>query len=75
MCHVQVGGVSSPKRQYVGAARKTVVMAKLDPEWAIRQIDSFLVVTSRHVPDMGPGVAYFGTVMNGSDRAPRGGGL
>jgi uncharacterized protein (TIGR02391 family) len=41
-------------------------MAKLDPEWAIRQIDSFLVVTSRHVPDMGPGIAYFGTVMNGS---------
>lgn len=42
-------------------------MAKLDAEWAVTEIDAFLRVTSRVVPDMGPGVAYFGTVMSGSE--------
>lgn len=41
-------------------------MAELDPEWAIREIDAFLQVTAKVVPDMGPGIAYIGTVMRGS---------
>lgn len=40
-------------------------MAKLDPEWAISEIDAFLGVTAQVVPDMGPGITYFGTVMRG----------
>lgn len=40
-------------------------MAKLDPEWAVGEIDRFLHVTAQVVPDMGPGIAYFGTVMRG----------
>lgn len=40
-------------------------MARLDPEWAINEIELFLRVTGQVVPDMGPGVAYFGTVMRG----------
>lgn len=40
-------------------------MAKLDPEWAINEIELFLRVTGQVVPDMGPGVAYLGTVMRG----------
>ena len=41
-------------------------MTGLDIDWAVSEIDSFLHVTDRVVPDMGPGVAYFGTVMRGS---------
>ena len=40
-------------------------MAKLDPEWAVTEIDLFLHVTAQVSPDMGPGIAYFGTVMRG----------
>lgn len=40
-------------------------MAKLDPDWAVGEIDRFLHVTGQVVPDMGPGIAYFGTVMRG----------
>lgn len=40
-------------------------MAKLDPDWATEEIDAFLKVTTQVVPDMGPGVAYFGTVIRG----------
>ncbi|UDY22923.1 TIGR02391 family protein [Nocardioides sp. Kera G14] len=42
-------------------------MAKLDPEWAIEEINAFLNVTTQVVPDMGPGIAYFGTVMRGPE--------
>ncbi len=42
-------------------------MAKLDPEWASDEIDAFLRVTAQVVPDMGPGIAYFGTVMRGPE--------
>ncbi len=38
---------------------------KLDPEWAAAEIDAFLQVTAQVVPDMGPGITYFGTVMRG----------
>ena len=41
-------------------------MTELDPEWAINEIDAFLQVTAKVVPDMGPGIAYLGTVMSGS---------
>ena len=41
-------------------------MTKLDSEWAIREINAFLQVTAQVVPDTGPGIVYFGTVMNGS---------
>ena len=41
-------------------------MAELDPEWVINEIDAFLQVTAKVVPDMGPGIAYLGTVMSGS---------
>jgi hypothetical protein len=41
-------------------------VAKMDPEWAITEIDAFLHVTAQVVPDTGPGVVYFGTVMRGS---------
>ncbi len=40
-------------------------MAKMDPEWAITEIDAFLHVTAQVFPDTGPGVVYFGTVMRG----------
>jgi hypothetical protein len=40
-------------------------VAKLDPDWAASEIDLFLRVTGQVVPDLGPGVAYFGTVMRG----------
>ncbi len=40
-------------------------MAGLDTGWAVSEIDGFLHVTGQVVPDMGPGVAYFGTVMRG----------
>lgn len=40
-------------------------VAKMDPEWAITEIDAFLHVTAQVVPDTGPGVVYFGTVMRG----------
>lgn len=40
-------------------------MAKLDPEWATEEIDVFLRVTTQVVPDMGPGISHFGTVMRG----------
>lgn len=42
-------------------------MAKLDTSWAITEIDSFLQVTAQIHPDMGPGIAYFGTVMRGPE--------
>lgn len=41
-------------------------MAKLDVEWAVAEIDAFLRVTAQVHPDMGPGIAYFGTVMKGA---------
>jgi len=40
-------------------------VARLDPDWAITEIDKFLNVTAQVHPDMGPGVFYFGTVMRG----------
>jgi hypothetical protein len=40
-------------------------MAKLDSEWATKEIDKFLHVTAQVHPDMGPGVAFLGTVMRG----------
>jgi len=40
-------------------------VAGLDTGWAVSEIDGFLHVTGQVVPDMGPGVAYFGTVMRG----------
>ncbi len=40
-------------------------MVKLDVEWAIEEINAFLRVTAQVTPDMGPGIAYFGTVMRG----------
>lgn len=40
-------------------------MDKIDGPWAISEIDAFLKVTTQVVPDMGPGVVYFGTVMRG----------
>lgn len=39
----------------------------MDPDWAISEIDLFLGVTAQVVPDMGEGIAYFGTVMRGSE--------
>ena len=42
-------------------------VAKLDPEWAISEIDEFLRVTAQGVPDMGAGMTYLGTVMLGSE--------
>lgn len=42
-------------------------MAKMDPEWATAEIDAFLQVTAQVVPDMGSGIAYFGTVMRGPE--------
>ncbi len=36
------------------------------PSGAINEIDTFLQVTAKVVPDMGPGIAYLGTVMSGS---------
>ncbi len=42
-------------------------MAKLDPKWAISEFDQFLHVTEEVVPDMGPGITYFGTVMRGPE--------
>lgn len=50
----------------VGAVRQHDGMAKMDRDWATSEIDSFLHLTTQVVPDMGPGVAYFGTVMRGS---------
>lgn len=43
------------------------LMARMDHEWAISEIDAFLRVTAQVVPDMGPGIAYFGTVMRGPE--------
>lgn len=40
-------------------------MAKMDPGWAISEIDAFLHVTAQLAPDTGPGMVYFGTVMRG----------
>lgn len=45
---------------------KIYSVAKLDSDWAISEIDEFLRVTGQVVPDMGPGISYFGTVMRGS---------
>ena len=42
-------------------------MTKLDPEWAVDEINAFLQVTAQVTPDMGPGIAYFGTVMRGPE--------
>lgn len=42
-------------------------MSKLDPQWAINGIDQFLHVTEQVVPDMGPAIAYFGTVTPGQE--------
>ena len=42
-------------------------MAKLDPEWAISEIDQFLQLTAQVAPNVGPNIAYFGTVMRGSE--------
>jgi hypothetical protein len=42
-------------------------VAKLDPEWAITEIDLFLQVTAQVVPNMGDGIAFLGTVMRGSE--------
>lgn len=39
----------------------------LDTEWAVSEIDQFLHVTGQVVPDMGPDIAYFGTVMRGPE--------
>lgn len=41
-------------------------MARMDPEWAAAELDAFLRVTAQVVPHVGPGIAYFGTVMQGS---------
>lgn len=49
------------------ASCKMVAVAKMDPEWAISEINEFLKVTVQVVPDMGPGIAYFGTVMKGPE--------
>ena len=46
---------------------KMGVVGKLDTEWAISEIDQFLQVTAQVVPNMGDGIAYFGTVMRGSE--------
>lgn len=45
----------------------------MDPQWAVSEMDQFLQVTSQVVPDMGPGIFYFGTVMRGpgTDAAAR----
>lgn len=40
-------------------------MAKLDPEWAIAEIDKFLHVTAPVSPNTGNGIVYLGTVMRG----------
>lgn len=40
-------------------------MTRLDTQWAVAEIDAFLKVTAQVTPNMGPGVAYFGTVMVG----------
>lgn len=40
-------------------------VAKLNVEWAIEEIDGFLRATAQVTPDLGPGIAYFGTVMRG----------
>lgn len=37
----------------------------MDPDWAAAELDAFLRVTAQVVPDVGPGIAYFGTVMRG----------
>jgi len=42
-------------------------MAKMDPAWATDELDAFLRVTAQVVPDVGPGIAYFGTVMRGPE--------
>ncbi|EYT65528.1 DNA restriction-modification system protein [Curtobacterium flaccumfaciens UCD-AKU] len=41
-------------------------MTKMDVEWAAAELDAFLSVTSQVVPRSTGGVAYFGTVMSGS---------
>lgn len=41
-------------------------MARLDTEWAVAEIDEFLHVTARVVPNSTGGVVYMGTVMRGS---------
>lgn len=46
---------------------KMGVVAKLDTEWAISEIDQFLQVTAQVVPNMGDGIAFLGTVMRGSE--------
>lgn len=51
----------------VGGLGQDVPVAKLDPEWAIEEIDAFLHVTTQVAPDMGPGIAYLGTVMRGPE--------
>ncbi len=53
-------------RSSLGADRgQNFDVAKLEPEWAVGEIDRFLHVTAQVVPDTGPGVVYFGTVMRG----------
>lgn len=44
-----------------------MLVAKLDPEWAIEEINKFLHVTAQVVPQTGPGIVYFGTVMRGAE--------
>lgn len=39
----------------------------MDLEWVADEIERFLPVTAQVVPDMGPGVVYFGTVMRGPE--------
>lgn len=43
-------------------------MTRIDKDWAVQEIDKFLHLTDRVVPDMtGSGVVYFGTVQRGTE--------
>lgn len=42
-------------------------MTRLDPEWAVQEIDKFLHATAQVGVDMGPGAVYLGTVMRGPE--------
>lgn len=44
------------------AGAKISPVAKMDRDWAIKELQDFLHATQQEVPDI-PGVAYFGTVM------------
>lgn len=49
----------------VGPAGQNALMAKMDTEWAIAEIDGFLSVTARVSPNNGGGIVFVGTVMRG----------